>query len=74
MANCSEEDKIVYATFQMSGTAEEWWDEAKRHMEANEVTLTWTNFKKVVLDKYLDLQNPKGTRILGVETREYGGC
>ncbi|MCH80451.1 retrotransposon protein, partial [Trifolium medium] len=59
MATCSEEDKVVYATHQFRGAAEDWWEGAKRRMEANEVDVNWTNFKRVMMEKYL----PKTFRI-----------
>jgi hypothetical protein len=59
MATCSEEDKVVYATHQFIGAAEDWWEGAMRRMEANDIDRTWENFKRVMMEKYL----PKTFRI-----------
>jgi hypothetical protein len=47
MTTCLEEDKVIYATHQFKGAAKDWWKGAKRRMEANDIYLTWNNFKSV---------------------------
>jgi len=55
MAECSEEDKVIFATNQFRGAAEDWWESAQRRMIANDMEMNWENFKQVMLEKYLSL-------------------
>jgi hypothetical protein len=55
MVNCTEEDKVVFATNQFRGAALDWWETARRRMENNGLELNWENFKQVMKEKYLPL-------------------
>ena len=49
--NCSETQKVVFATFMLGGKAEHWWRMEKRLLESQE-PLEWENFKDVFFKKY----------------------
>jgi len=55
MADCTEEEKVVFATNQFRGAAEDWWETAQRRMVTDGMEVNWENFKKVMLEKYLSL-------------------
>ena len=55
MADCTEEEKVVFATNQFRGAAEDWWETAQRRMVTDDIEVNWENFKKVMLGKYLSL-------------------
>jgi len=55
MAECTEEEKVVFTINQFRGAAEDWWESAQRRMVANDMEMNWENFKKVMLEKYLSL-------------------
>jgi len=55
MAECSEAYKVVYATNQFRGAAEDWWETTQRRIMAKDVEINWTNFKEAMLEKYLPL-------------------
>jgi hypothetical protein len=49
---CSEESKVVYATYQLRGDAEYWWKSAKRIAEAAQEVITWDVFQRKFLERY----------------------
>ncbi|XP_057953779.1 uncharacterized protein LOC131148057 [Malania oleifera] len=52
--NCSEEQKILFATFKLGGEAEQWWH-AMKLLEEQQVVpkvMTWDHFKQVFYDQY----------------------
>jgi len=53
MVECTEEEKVVFATNQFRGAAEDWWESAQRRMMASNMEMNFENFKQVMLDKYL---------------------
>jgi hypothetical protein len=53
MADCTEEEKIIFATNQFRGAAEDWWETAQRRMRTSGMEMNWNNFKKVMSEKYL---------------------
>jgi len=53
MAECTEEDKVVFATNQFRGAAKDWWESAQRRMMANDMEMNRENFKQVMLEKFL---------------------
>jgi hypothetical protein len=55
MDDCTEEEKLIFATTQFRGTAEDWWDTAQRCMITDGMEINWINFKKVMLEKYLSV-------------------
>jgi len=44
MAECSEEEKEIFATNQFRGAAEDWWEFAQRRMVANDMEMNWESF------------------------------
>ena len=60
MADCTEEDKVIFATNQFRGAAEDWWETAQRRMVANGIEVNWENFKQVMLEKYLSCHTKSG--------------
>jgi len=55
MADCTEEEKVIFATNQFRGAAEDWWETAQRRIVTDGIEMNWENFKKVMLEKYLSL-------------------
>ena len=60
MTDCAEEDKVIFATNQFRGAAEDWWETAQRRMVANGIEVNWENFKQVMLEKYLSCHTKSG--------------
>ncbi|XP_057418898.1 uncharacterized protein LOC130713116 [Lotus japonicus] len=49
--NCTDNQKVNYASYLLEGEAETWWTQAKpRMIQAN--LMTWIEFKRVFLEKY----------------------
>jgi len=55
MADCNEEEKVIFATNQFRGAAEDWWETAKCRMVTSGKEMNWENFKQVMLEKYLSV-------------------
>jgi hypothetical protein len=55
MAECTEEEKVIFATNQFRGAAEDWWDTAQRRMITSGMEMNWDNFKRIMLEKYLSV-------------------
>jgi len=55
MADCTDEGKVIFATNQFRGAAEDWWETTQRRMVSNGIEINWENFKQVMLEKYLSL-------------------
>jgi len=55
IADCTEEEKVVFATNQFRGAAEDWCETAQRRMVIDGIEVNWENFKRVMLEKYLSL-------------------
>jgi hypothetical protein len=55
MAVCTEEEKVIFATNQFRGPAEDWWETARRRMVNSGMEINWDNFKQVMLKKYLSV-------------------
>jgi len=53
MADCTDKDKVIFATNQFRGAAKDWWETAQRKMLASGMEMTWENLKQVMLEKYL---------------------
>ena len=49
------EEKVIFATNQFRGAAEDWWETAQRRMVTNGIEMNLENFKQVILEKYLSL-------------------
>ena len=65
--NCSETQKVVFATFMLSSEVEHWWRMEKRLLR-NEEPLVWVKFKKIFFKKYL----PKRVHTVKTEHRVSG--
>jgi hypothetical protein len=53
--NCTEEQRVKYATFYLTAGAERWWMAQKEHLQKRlgaEVTIPWKNFKDVFLERF----------------------
>jgi len=50
--SCSEDKKLIFATYLLSGEAEFWWMGAQKMMEARAESITWESFKNKLLEKY----------------------
>ncbi|XP_057418907.1 uncharacterized protein LOC130713125 [Lotus japonicus] len=49
--NCTDNQKVNYASYLLEGEAETWWTQAKpRMIQAN--LMTWIEFKRVFMEKY----------------------
>jgi len=55
MADCIKEEKVIFATNQFRGAAEDLWETAQHRMVTDGIEMNWENFKKVMLEKYLSL-------------------
>ncbi|XP_062145283.1 uncharacterized protein LOC133852534 [Alnus glutinosa] len=53
--NCSDEQKVRYATFKLTAEAERWWVVKKEHMQQQieeGALIRWEDFKKEFLDRF----------------------
>ena len=39
MAECTEEEKVIFATNQFRGATEDWWESSQRRMVANDMEM-----------------------------------
>ncbi|XP_028088651.1 uncharacterized protein LOC114289174 [Camellia sinensis] len=69
---CTDDQKVTYATFMLQGIANDWWQMEKRIHEHDANPYTWERFKKAFNEKYFPrsvrLQKKKG--IFEVRARE----
>ncbi|WVZ22654.1 hypothetical protein V8G54_001198 [Vigna mungo] len=49
---CSEAQKLVFATYMLAGEAEYWWRGLQMEMEARGEVTSWENFKAKFLERY----------------------
>src|ERR1044072_3143671 len=49
---CSEERKVTYAGYMLTGEAENWWTQAKQRLAQENQEITWPVFKVAFLAKY----------------------
>ncbi|XP_057965479.1 uncharacterized protein LOC131156045 [Malania oleifera] len=51
---CTEEQKVLYATFKLTGEGERWWEAIKLLKEQRlvPVAMTWSHFREVFFDRY----------------------
>ncbi|WVY95345.1 hypothetical protein V8G54_034433 [Vigna mungo] len=49
---CTEEQKLVFATYMLAGEAEYWWRGMRRGMDAREEVATWVDFRARFLERY----------------------
>ena len=66
VAPCTEENKVIHATFILKGEAKNWWKNTKERMVHQGTPLTWENFKEAFLDKYFphNVRNQKEAEFL----------
>ncbi|XP_057958686.1 uncharacterized protein LOC131151456 [Malania oleifera] len=52
--NCTDKQKVRYATFKMTGEAKRWWLSAKllEDQRLEKIALTWERFKELFFDMY----------------------
>ncbi|XP_047978941.1 uncharacterized protein LOC125220849 [Salvia hispanica] len=51
---CNDEEKMIYVTHQLTGSADFWWDTKLKTMPQDRVDgMTWEDFKAEVYDKYI---------------------
>ncbi|KAF1885864.1 hypothetical protein Lal_00042738 [Lupinus albus] len=67
--NCSEAQKLAYATYMLGTEAENWWEFTRRQMETEGQLISWTTFKAKFLHKYFpaDLKRQKEMEFLKLE-------
>jgi hypothetical protein len=49
---CTDAEKVTLAAYKFDGEATQWWLGYRANMEANEIQLTWAQFKILFLEKY----------------------
>ncbi|XP_058775640.1 uncharacterized protein LOC131649918 [Vicia villosa] len=49
---CTEEEKVIFATQKMKGPALRWWNTASTYFTAQEIPKDWQHFKVAFLEKY----------------------
>ncbi|KAF1858904.1 hypothetical protein Lal_00008382 [Lupinus albus] len=67
--NCSEAQKLAYATYMLVTEAENWWEFTRRQMETEEQLISRVTFKAKFLHKYFpaDLKTEKEMEFLKLE-------
>ncbi|KAF1862551.1 hypothetical protein Lal_00014090 [Lupinus albus] len=67
--NCSEAQKLAYATYMIVTEAENWWEFTRRQMETEGQLISWSTFKAKFLHKYfpVDLKRKKEMEFLKLE-------
>ncbi|KAF1862652.1 hypothetical protein Lal_00013413 [Lupinus albus] len=67
--NCSEAQKLAYATYMLVTEGENWWEFTTRQMEMEELLISWSTFKAKFLQKYFpaDLKREKEMEFLKLE-------
>jgi hypothetical protein len=53
--NCTEEQRVKYATFYLTVGAERWWMAQKEHLQKHlgaEVTIPWKDFKDAFFERF----------------------
>ncbi|KAF1872259.1 hypothetical protein Lal_00028165 [Lupinus albus] len=50
--NCSEAQKLAYATYVLGTEAENWWEFTRRQMGTEGQLISWSTFKAKFLHKY----------------------
>ncbi|KAF1894823.1 hypothetical protein Lal_00028266 [Lupinus albus] len=69
--NCTEAQKLAYATYMLGTEAENWWEFTRRQMETEGQLISWSTFKAKFLHKYFpaDLKRQKEMEFLKLEQR-----
>ncbi|XP_058784390.1 uncharacterized protein LOC131659182 [Vicia villosa] len=50
---CTEEEKVIFATQKMKGPALRWWNTASTYFTTQEIPKDWQHFKVAFLEKYI---------------------
>ena len=63
---CTDEQKMIYATYMVVSEAEHWWKGTKALLQAQEIPLIQEQFKTIFLEKYflVSVKNQKETKFL----------
>ncbi|KAF1859073.1 hypothetical protein Lal_00000899 [Lupinus albus] len=67
--NCSEAQKLAYATYMLVTEVENWWEFTRRQIEMEGQLISWSTFKAKFLHKYFpaDLKRKKEMEFLKLE-------
>ncbi|KAF1859170.1 hypothetical protein Lal_00001001 [Lupinus albus] len=66
--NCSEAQKLTYATYMLVTEAENWWEFTRRQMETEGQLISWSTFKAKFLQYFpADLKRKKEMEFLKLE-------
>lgn len=49
---CTEEQKVTFATYMFKGAADDWWEGARASMTAKGNPMDWEHFQEVFLNRY----------------------
>ena len=52
IVQCSEENKVVFASHSLKGPAMRWWKSASTLMTTQNIPKEWNNFKTTFMEKY----------------------
>ncbi|GAU42639.1 hypothetical protein TSUD_398440 [Trifolium subterraneum] len=50
---CTELEKVTFATRFLRGAACNWWEGVKAYMTASQMEMTWANFRRLFIDHYI---------------------
>ncbi|KAF1870700.1 hypothetical protein Lal_00026312 [Lupinus albus] len=73
--NCSEAQKLAYASYMLVTEAENWWEFIRRQMETEGQMISWGTFNEKFLHKYFpaDLERKKEVEFMKLEQGEHVG-
>ncbi|GAU51812.1 hypothetical protein TSUD_416000 [Trifolium subterraneum] len=57
---CTELEKVTFATRFLRGAACNWWEGVRAYMPASQMEMTWANFRRLFIDHYI----PESYRML----------
>ncbi|GAU51265.1 hypothetical protein TSUD_412520 [Trifolium subterraneum] len=50
---CTELEKVTFATRFLRGAACNWWESVRAYMTASQMEMTWANFRRLFIDHYI---------------------
>ncbi|GAU49453.1 hypothetical protein TSUD_407400 [Trifolium subterraneum] len=50
---CTELEKVTFATRFLRGAACDWWEGVRAYMTASQMEMTWANFRRLFIDHYI---------------------
>ncbi|GAU47719.1 hypothetical protein TSUD_285060 [Trifolium subterraneum] len=50
---CTELEKVTFATRFLRGAACDWWEGVRAYLTASQMEMTWTNFRRLFIDQYI---------------------